>query len=270
MTILETAASADPVRRILVAEDSETNRKVIQLQLQVIGAVAEVVIDGREALQRWRSGDYALLLTDLHMPDMDGFALAHTIRAEESAARRTPIIALTANALRDQEARCRAAGMDDYLTKPVRLADLKAAIERCLRARQDSAASREPELLSYATVPLSIVPSDDLPAVDLNVLKALIGDDPATLQDVLASYRLSAMSAGEEIRRGVAGMAYADAAMAAHRLKSAALSIGAIRLSQACREMEQAADAGVQDQCLRTLQRFSTEMHAVDSYLAAR
>jgi CheY-like chemotaxis protein len=73
-------------------------------------------------------------VTDLHMPEMDGYGLASAIRSEEGGGRRTPIIALTANALREEEARCLALGMDAYLTKPVHLAKLKAIVEGVLEA----------------------------------------------------------------------------------------------------------------------------------------
>jgi CheY-like chemotaxis protein len=121
-------------RLILVAEDNEINRLVILHQLKLIGLAADISINGRQALERWRSGagDIALLLTDLHMPEMDGYALARAIRAEEPAGQRLPIIAVTANALRDEELRCRAAGMDGYLTKPIQRLQLQAAIEEWL------------------------------------------------------------------------------------------------------------------------------------------
>jgi CheY-like chemotaxis protein len=121
-----------PGRLILVAEDNEINRKVMLRQLQLVGYVAEVCVNGREALECWRSGRFGLVLTDLHMPEMDGYALATAIRAEEGELRRTPIIAVTANALCEEELRCRNVGMDAYLTKPVRLPQLKAAIEAWL------------------------------------------------------------------------------------------------------------------------------------------
>ena len=119
-------------RLILVAEDNDFNRKVMLQQLQLVGYPAEICVNGREALERWRSGNFAMVLTDLHMPEMDGYALATAIRAEEGAGRRTPIIAVTANALREEELRCRALGMDAYLTKPVRLPQLRAVIEAWL------------------------------------------------------------------------------------------------------------------------------------------
>ena len=125
--------SRDEARRggrlVLVAEDNEINRKVMVQQMALIGCAIEIAVDGREALEKWRSGEFALLLTDLHMPEMDGYALAAAIRAEEAGGPRKPIIALTANSLHNEESRCLAIGMDAYLTKPVSLPRLKAAIE---------------------------------------------------------------------------------------------------------------------------------------------
>ncbi len=121
-------------RRILVAEDNEINQLVIQHQLQLLGYAADVADNGREALRRWEGGDYALLLTDLHMPELDGYELTAAIRQGDAGRPRIPIVALTANALKDELERCRAAGMDDYLSKPVAVADLGAMLERWLTA----------------------------------------------------------------------------------------------------------------------------------------
>src|SRR5690606_28247349 len=89
-----------PDAPILAVEDDAMNRKVILEQLNLLGYGAEVAVDGADALQRWRDRRHALILSDLHMPVMDGYALARAIRAEESPEGRTPIIVLSANALR--------------------------------------------------------------------------------------------------------------------------------------------------------------------------
>lgn len=137
-TVGTVAATGEPPTReeaqrqgqlILVAEDNPVNRTVIAQQLRLLGFAADIAVDGREALEKWRSGDFGLVLTDLHMPEMDGYALAASIRAEEAGARRTPIVALTANAQHGEEARCLALGMDACLTKPVQLARLKEALQ---------------------------------------------------------------------------------------------------------------------------------------------
>ncbi|CAN5305082.1 hypothetical protein BH11PSE11_BH11PSE11_11500 [soil metagenome] len=126
-------------RLILVAEDNEMNQKVILRQLALLGHAADLAGNGRQALDHWKSGSYALLLTDLHMPEMDGYELAAAIRIAERESRRDdcsprhmPILALTANALKGEAEHCRAAGMDDYLTKPMQLVDLKASLAKWL------------------------------------------------------------------------------------------------------------------------------------------
>lgn len=116
---------------ILIAEDNPTNQQVILHQLSALGYQADIAGDGVEALKQWRTGEYALLLTDLQMPEMDGYELARALRKEEEN-ERIPIIALTANTLLDEAENCKSAGMDDYLSKPASLADLRASIERWL------------------------------------------------------------------------------------------------------------------------------------------
>ncbi|TXI89466.1 MAG: PAS domain S-box protein, partial [Burkholderiaceae bacterium] len=105
---------------ILLAEDNETNREVLMEQLRLLGYAAEAAEDGVIALQKWRTGRYALLLTDCHMPNMDGFELTAAIRQLERDQKHSPIIAITANAMQGEAQRCRDRGMDDYLSKPLR------------------------------------------------------------------------------------------------------------------------------------------------------
>jgi PAS domain S-box-containing protein len=121
---------------ILVAEDDAVNRDVIREQLSLLGYAAEMAEDGRQALQKWQTGRYALLLTDCHMPHMDGFALTAAIRAASAlGAVRPIIIAITANAMRGEAQRCLDGGMDDFMTKPVRLKDLGDMLAKWLPAR---------------------------------------------------------------------------------------------------------------------------------------
>ncbi len=139
-------------RLILVAEDNEINQKVIRQQLALLGYAADIAQDGREALKRWESGIYALLLTDLHMPEMDGYQLTAAIRlAEQGKGKaRAPIIAFTANALKGEAEHCRAVGMDDYLSKPVQLAHLNAILQKWLPAASLIHNRRQPFLCSLS------------------------------------------------------------------------------------------------------------------------
>ncbi len=125
--------------RILVAEDHPISQQVVRRQLQLLERDGDVVGNGEEAFEALRSGNYALLLTDCHMPVMNGYELASAWRAYEArqaAPRHLPIVAMTANAMSDDLARCRAAGMDDYLSKPVQLRFLQEKIDRWLQGGQ--------------------------------------------------------------------------------------------------------------------------------------
>ena len=121
-------AAVDDVARsghlILIAEDNETNSEVMHEQLRLLGHASEIAHDGVVALTMWRSGRFALLLTDCHMPHMDGFELTAAIRQEEPPGTHLPIIAVTANAMQGEAERCCSRGMDDYLCKPVRMHEL--------------------------------------------------------------------------------------------------------------------------------------------------
>ncbi len=130
-----TPAARVPPRRylILVAEDEPVNRMVLTRQLELLGHDAEVANDGEEALRLWRArGHHDLILTDLHMPGMDGYALARAIREPGAPRSNVPIVALTANAMRGEPDKARASGMNEFLTKPIRMHELQSALDRWL------------------------------------------------------------------------------------------------------------------------------------------
>jgi len=130
---------------VLLVEDNLTNQRVIAAQLEALGVQMTLANNGREGFDRWTSGDFDLVLTDCHMPEMDGFELTAKLRLTEEKAQlsRTPVIAITANALRGEAERCIAAGMDDYLSKPVAIADLKDMLGKWL-ADTPSGRSKRP------------------------------------------------------------------------------------------------------------------------------
>ena len=223
--------------QILVAEDDEINRQVITKQLELLGYSADVARHGLEALQMWRKGSYRLVLTDLHMPEMDGYTLTRSIRNEESMARggrspeaRVPIVALTANALRGEEERAKSVGLDDYLTKPLQLARLQACLERWLPAVSSTGAQ--------AASPVAAVP-----VLDLDVLRQLVGGDDGAVYGLLREY---VDTADGELQKLVSGIEGGDAravAFVAHKLKSSSRSVGAVSLGALFEQMEMAGKA---------------------------
>jgi signal transduction histidine kinase/CheY-like chemotaxis protein len=120
--------------RVLIAEDNSINALVAKGHLEKLGLAVDCVENGRQALERAISGEYDLILMDCQMPEMDGFEATRLIRAHEKANGRKPVavVALTANAIRGDQERCLAAGMDDYLSKPFQSSELRAALERHL------------------------------------------------------------------------------------------------------------------------------------------
>jgi CheY-like chemotaxis protein len=130
---------------ILLAEDNEINRDVIQEQLRLLGYACELAEDGAIALQMWQTDPdrYALLLTDCHMPNLDGFGLTEAIRVAEPAGARLPIIAITANAMQGEAQRCRDRGMDDYLSKPLRMQELAPVLKKWLRCHNNNNSAQQ-------------------------------------------------------------------------------------------------------------------------------
>ncbi len=125
-----------PVRgRVLVAEDNSVNQLVATEALKRLGYGVDIVANGRDAVAAVRQRSYDLLFLDCNMPVMDGFEACRAIRASEAPGQHMPIIAMTASALKGDREKCLAAGMDDYLPKPVRLNDLRAALERWVSPR---------------------------------------------------------------------------------------------------------------------------------------
>jgi CheY-like chemotaxis protein len=121
-------------KRILVAEDNSVNQLLVLTMLKKLGYQAQAVSNGREAVAAVSQGNYDLILMDCQMPEMDGFQATEEIKkwcAQFSI--HIPIVALTANAMKDDQDRCIASGMDDYLSKPIKLDKLSAMLERCLR-----------------------------------------------------------------------------------------------------------------------------------------
>lgn len=243
---------------ILVAEDNEINQKVIRQQLTLLGYALDVAANGREALHRWESGDYALILTDLHMPEMDGYQLTRTIRSGETAMHQIPIIALTANALKGEAEKCRALGMNDYLSKPAQLEQLRAVLEKWLPPGGQRTTLPKEEREQTSPVSKKI-------AVDVDVLKALVGDDREIIRDFLKDFRLDASKIAKHVKIAVSGGRFEEVKAAAHKLKSSARSVGAMTLSEWCAQMEAAAKESDAKMLASLLPRFEAELVDVDA-----
>ena len=120
--------------RVLLAEDNVVNQKVAAGMLQRLGFGADVAANGKEAVNRCAERQYDVVFMDCHMPEMDGYDASAELRRREGGRRRTTIIALTADAREGTRERCLQAGMDDYIVKPVKMEDLRQALQKWVRA----------------------------------------------------------------------------------------------------------------------------------------
>ena len=253
-------------RLILIAEDNEINQKVIQQQLALLGQVADIANNGREALKRWQGTEYAILITDLHMPEMDGYELTSAIRAGDTGKARKPIIAFTANALKGEAERCIALGMNDYLTKPVELKKLSAILNKWLPPASNPAITQGKELFSAEIGSVEKATHTSIP-VEVNVLKAIVGDDEVMIAEFLHEFRLSAEKIAGELRIAYAAKQAENAGALAHKLKSSSRSVGALALGELCAQIEQAGKNGDFGSLALLLPKFEQELISVNNFL---
>jgi two-component system, NarL family, sensor histidine kinase EvgS len=226
---------------LLLVDDHPTNRLVIQRQLALAGFVCDTAEDGEQGLALWRSGRYALLLSDVHMPKLDGYELARAIRADELARglARTPIVALTAAAMRGEAERCLAAGMDDYLTKPVGIPVLLERLRRWL----PHLAFPLP-VAPAAPPPLHLPQADRPPPLDAAVLAQISAGDAATEQLILADFLDTTQGDLLVLQRAQAAADALAAGREAHKIRGAAALVGAVEVAETARAVELAGKAG--------------------------
>ncbi|MBE9076361.1 PAS domain S-box protein [Romeria aff. gracilis LEGE 07310] len=226
--------------RILLAEDHLVNQKLALLFLEKLGYRADLAANGREVLAALHHQPYDVILMDVQMPEMDGLEAGRRICQEWPSEHRPRLIAMTANALQGAREECLAAGMADYISKPIKLESLKLALQQCQPCCRAPCPAQKPN-----QKPLSA----DVPAIDEQVrqdLQTLLGDNGATLVGELVDCYL------EETPKLLQAMTVAvsqqDSAalrQAAHTLKSSSADQGAVLLANLCKGLEDLGRSGV-------------------------
>ncbi len=215
---------------VLVAEDNPINQQVLSQQLAILGIDCDIAGNGNAALQLMEEQTYALLLCDCHMPGMDGLELTRIVRErEKSTGQHLPIIAVTANALPGEAERCKAAGMDDYLAKPLEIKNLQLAIERWMVVPKTAVTLESNEQQDDA---------DGL--LDLSSLRVLYGGDQSRVNEVMDQWIQVISEATEDLRSALHGNQGEQALEAVHRLKGSAGIAGARTLSAVADDLERA------------------------------
>ncbi|MFJ3056748.1 ATP-binding protein [Herbaspirillum sp. NPDC087042] len=213
---------------LLLVEDNVMNQKVAVYQLNAMGYAVDIAANGAEAIERLAQRHYALILMDCQMPVLDGYATTRRIRAMSGEVARTPIVAMTANAMAGDREQCLEAGMDDYLTKPLLRSQLSAMLAHYL-----------PELpAEEEQAPLA--------AIDENRLRELFGDDDTLASEMLAMFVEHTGPVLDELD-GLCKQdqpALAEIQALGHRLAGSCLNLGIETLGQCGRQMEAAARLG--------------------------
>ena len=247
--------------RILLAEDNEFNQQVATEMLEAAGALVSLAVNGREALAWLERSHFDCVLMDMQMPDMDGLQATRAIRMN-AAMRDVLIIAMTANASLDDQAACQAAGMDDFITKPVTPAVLHARIAAHLRRRRSSDAPPA----NAADVPLAeapgapsadttvsvatwtdgrFAPANEAAYIDLNILALHVANDLADIKHFALRFIDTAYAGLAELDALLAAREAVQLAAVAHRLKAPARTVGAAGFALQCQALE---DMGRGDQ----------------------
>ncbi|WP_248762054.1 response regulator [Pseudarthrobacter sp. SSS035] len=266
--------------RILVVEDNEVNQLVARATVIKFGYAVDVVADGAEAVAATASTRYAAVLMDCHMPVMDGFEATRVIRQRDDGASHLPIIAMTAGALDGDRERCLAAGMDDYLSKPVDAAELEAALARWVPEQvTERSAPPEPAAPQWEEAPQHESPQQQAPqllavtggrppALDADRLTMLRGLGPedglGLLPATTEAFRKDVPARLAALREAVTNGGGPALSQAAHALKGAAANIGATAVASLCGELEDMGRSGRLDGGPQLLSRLEAELVRVD------
>jgi two-component system sensor histidine kinase EvgS len=230
---------------VLLVDDHPINRLVLMRQVNSLGYATEIAENGVTALAKWESRRFGLVITDCNMPEMDGFELARSIREHEagSGKGRIPIIACTANAMEGEAGKCFAAGMDDYLAKPIELAGLQKKLDRWLPIPDDAPG----------------------PAIDPTVLDEFSGGDNVVRLEILQQFRLYNDRDGAQLKLAMQDGDLAQVTRTSHRIKGASRTIGAMDLASVCERIELAGRANDTQAVAANAEAFTEELERLNA-----
>jgi len=273
--------------RILLAEDNPVNQKVALRLLEKLGYRLDVVADGRAAVAAWQTGYYDLILMDCQMPEMDGYEATREIRKLEDGKCHIPIVALTAHAMKGADEKCRAAGMDEYLTKPIDRAKLDACMEHFLPSTGSTSSihALKGTALGTKSVQESVGQSGGArhvlgkqtaeansfgDPVDWAALLESIDGDEGFARELVGLFIANGNQALAAIAAVLGKGDYATVRESAHVLKGASANLRASALSLAAAQLEAAALSGDRAQIPGLAEKLRIEFKRTIEYLQSK
>jgi len=259
------AAQVPKGTKVLVVEDNEGNQTVARLMLEKLGCVVDIAVNGREGVVAVGKKEYNIVFMDCHMPVMDGLEAVRAIRAAEAKERRIPVIAMTANAMQGEKEKCLAAGMDDYVTKPVMLRALEEALSRwaACPAGDSHGPAADP-----APVEAAPAPAAGIDWARLRYLQDLSRKrDPSMFTDLVRGFIADAPMRIATMRDGLARGDAEAVFQAAHSLKGLSGNLGMTSMLGLCETLQTMSAEGSIDGAGSSLDRLEQEFQEVRSAL---
>jgi CheY-like chemotaxis protein/HPt (histidine-containing phosphotransfer) domain-containing protein len=254
--------------RVLVVEDNPVNQMVAVGLLEALGYAAVAADDGVVAVQSLARERYDAVLMDVQMPRMDGYTATREIRSQEASGQRVPVIAMTAAAVEGERERCLAAGMDDFLTKPVDPSALARVLERWLGPPSSPAPERQPVPPAPERVPIEGL---DLDRID--ELRDLDPDSTAYLDRAIGNFVANSVTTMVTIREAFAADDVATLKFVSHKLAGGALNLGVTPAGRVAQQIELVADTGSTAEAAELIEQLEAELErgraAVLAYQAA-
>lgn len=222
---------------VLAVDDHPINRDLLVRQIKLLGLRAKTAENGQQALSMWQHEHFSLIITDCHMPEMDGYALSRAIRAIEVEQKlaHTPIIGWTANALAEEKGCCYSAGMDELLVKPASLAQLKAALKKTLAIAEAENCQSHPSLLDESNEQIEFINFDEL--------KKIVPGSAAQIQ-VLQDFHLHIRNDHTKLIKALNQDDLINVNRIAHRMHGSSRMVGSKYLAEMCAIIERAAREG--------------------------
>jgi CheY-like chemotaxis protein len=246
--------------RVLVVEDNSVNQKVAKKILERLGCEVVIANNGAEAIEHIDAGRFALVLMDMQMPVMDGLTATTLIRQREKGKTRTPIIALTANAMNGEYDRCMAVGMDGFLTKPLNVDRLRGFLSGFgLRA------VALPAQVAVDVKPLETIAMPGVAPLDCAKLAEITDGDAAFTNELLATFLASAAASLDDMNQTLVRNDRVQLGRAAHKLKGAAANIHATEVARVASVVERDAPNAATD----TLAALTAELRTLVAQVAA-